>query len=673
MQNESMQAAALLLLAAAAAQPGGSCSSTTLVPNVPAVATYFPDATHRSATAVAADFNGDGITDLVVTGDTGDWILFGTTSGRLISRPLPDSLRAVSAAAADFNGDGKPDLATADQSTISIRLSNGDGTFAADRLLVHGDGTDPITAIAAGDFNGDGKIDLVVASGNGLTVYLAHDGSFTPLPIMAATKYRHTLVVADFDRDGKLDLAVSSWIDSIVTIFRGNGDGTFTIAQQTNFTPDPAKRDVRLAAADVDNDGTLDLVAANQEGLHVLLGNGDASFRDGGLLAVNWDSGAGSPQQIAIADWNNDGLPDAMVAGSFAVAHFVNLGGHFDAPKVYHFAGENIPFLIKSVPIAVFPADFDGDGLRDLIEVDSLGFASTMMSGCPSGSIVRSSSPDSVVAGDSLTLTLYDALGRSTVTTTFSDSGMPIGSGPGTLTTSLATAGTHVITATTPSGTTAPLLLHVHAHASSITMTDAKSHTVFGEPIAISGDVVTDTGEKPGFGNVEIVDGSSVIATIPVINGHYAGSLIELPKTYAFAARFTGAGAWPRSELTATSQHVVVQATTSIRLYTQNSLPPAADICSTKFPPRLNGRWGFLVSVSGPFSPATGAVTLTIPALHVTVTAELFDGVASFGFDRVPAGRYAYTLAFAGTDGYAASQLTGTIVIPTCHARAAAH
>jgi len=172
MQNESMQAAVLLLLAAAAAQPGGSCSSTTLVPNVPAVATYFPDATHRSATAVAADFNGDGITDLVVTGDTGDWILFGTTSGRLISRPLPDSLRAVSAAVADFNGDGKPDLATADQSTISIRLSNGDGTFAADRLFVHGDGNDPITAIAAADFNGDGKIDLLVASGNGLTVYL---------------------------------------------------------------------------------------------------------------------------------------------------------------------------------------------------------------------------------------------------------------------------------------------------------------------------------------------------------------------------------------------------------------------------------------------------------------------------------------------------------------------
>ena len=66
--------------------------------------------------------------------------------------------------AADFNGDGKTDLAVTDGSagTVIIYLGNGAGGFGS-RASYSTNGSDPF-GIVAGDFNGDGKIDLAVTN-----------------------------------------------------------------------------------------------------------------------------------------------------------------------------------------------------------------------------------------------------------------------------------------------------------------------------------------------------------------------------------------------------------------------------------------------------------------------------------------------------------------------------
>ena len=66
-------------------------------------------------------------------------------------------------AVADFNGDGIPDVVTANRgdNTVSVLLGNGDGTFEPQETFPTG--TTP-RAVAVGDFNGDGQVDIVTAN-----------------------------------------------------------------------------------------------------------------------------------------------------------------------------------------------------------------------------------------------------------------------------------------------------------------------------------------------------------------------------------------------------------------------------------------------------------------------------------------------------------------------------
>src|SRR5258706_1200283 len=93
-----------------------------------------PTAGVFQSVVAAADFNSDGIVDLLVLGYGGGYssaVSFGNGDGTfrppVVVEPGPsDFVIAV----ADFNGDGKPDLLVGDYSTgFGVRIGNGDGTF----------------------------------------------------------------------------------------------------------------------------------------------------------------------------------------------------------------------------------------------------------------------------------------------------------------------------------------------------------------------------------------------------------------------------------------------------------------------------------------------------------------------------------------------------------------
>jgi hypothetical protein len=133
---------------------------------------------------------------------------------------------------------------------------------------------------------------------------------------------------------------------------------------------------VVLTTADLNHDGNPDLVYVDgnffdlSHVVHVLLGNGDGTFRHGQDI----DLPAGRCCALAIADVTNDGIPDLIVASSngFPISIAVLAGngdGTFQQPLVTTFQ----PINITGFPELKFPAvvgDINGDGKMDLVLPD---------------------------------------------------------------------------------------------------------------------------------------------------------------------------------------------------------------------------------------------------------------------------------------------------------------
>jgi len=180
------------------------------------------------------------------------------------------------------------------------------------------------------------------------------------------------VAIADLNRDGKQDMIVGDECASegcttggAVSILLGNGDGTFQAAVPYSSG---GFGNVSIAIADVNGDGLLDLVVANQlgcqgcdgGGVSVLLGNGDGTFQS----PVVQSSGE-TPLSVAVADIDGNGTPDIVVADlcvGDCPAVFILLGngdGTFQAP---------IPLLMGTAYAdSVAVGDVNGDGKPDLV------------------------------------------------------------------------------------------------------------------------------------------------------------------------------------------------------------------------------------------------------------------------------------------------------------------
>jgi len=288
----------------------------------------YPSGGQEAAAVVVADVNGDGIPDLIVTNVCGKTcpggvvgVLLGNGDGTF--RPAvtysSGGNNPFSLAVADVNGDGHPDLVVGNDLSIGVLLGNGNGTFRPAVTYASG-GLDMTYSLAVADLNRDGNLDVVVANGylnyfKGGTVGVLlgnGDGTFQPVvDYNSGGPVSFCAVIRDLNGDGKPDLVVAGYTS--MSVLLGNGDGTF----QAPMVSDEAGWVHMIAVADVDGDGTPDLVGAylcaapncTTSWIGVQKGNGDGTFQP----AVAYPSG-GPAFAVTVADLNGDGNADLLVS-----------------------------------------------------------------------------------------------------------------------------------------------------------------------------------------------------------------------------------------------------------------------------------------------------------------------------------------------------------------------
>lgn len=160
------------------------------------------------------------------------------------------------------------------------------------------------------------------------------------------------VVAADFNNDGKRDIVAASQSGDTVNVFLSNGNGTFGVPDAFDANNSP----VALAVGDFDDDNNRDLAVANsQDGVSVLFGNGNGTF-DAPILFSTGINVSG----IVAADFNGDGNSDlaATVTGSHSVKVMLYVGGM----NIFSITS----YDVTNVPSAVAAADFNNDSKPDL-------------------------------------------------------------------------------------------------------------------------------------------------------------------------------------------------------------------------------------------------------------------------------------------------------------------
>ena len=222
------------------------------------------------------------------------------------------------------------------------------------------------TLLATGDFNGDGKLDMAVANANTHTIQILlgnGDGTFATgasFSVGSSPASQPTsIAVGDFTEDGKLDLAVGVSPDSIVEIFHGDGTGNFTLINTINTVVNP----VSLAVTDFDQDGFSDLAVANGQDntVTVFLGRGNGTFW---ITSTPLATALSGPVQVLVADFNNDGVPDLMIVNSKN-----NTITTLPGKGTGVFGNAAAALTLASAPSAIAVGDFNLDGKVDIAVV----------------------------------------------------------------------------------------------------------------------------------------------------------------------------------------------------------------------------------------------------------------------------------------------------------------
>lgn len=391
-------------------------------------------------------------------------VFLGQGNGTFIAAPgspfVTGGANPIPIVVGDFNGDNKPDLAVGNVTSndVSVFLGQGNGTFIAAPLSPFFSGGLTPTGLAVGDFNGDTRQDLAVTNqnSNNVAVFLGQgNGTFLAAPgspFGTGGGNPRNVVVGDFNGDTKQDLAVTNQGGS-VAVFLGQGNGTFLAAPGSPFGSG-GTNPFGLVVGDFNGDTKQDLALTNQfsDNVSVFLGQGNGTFV--AAVGAPFGSGGTGPYALAVGDFNGDNRQDLAVTNETSnnVAVFLGQGnGTF-------LAATGSPFNPGVTgPLILATGDFNGDGGLDLAQPGGLSNNVAILLNGTVTTVALTTSAATITVGQSVTfsVTVVPTLpGQPTPTgiITFLDGANFLGTatlsnGSANFTTSTLTVGGHIITA----------------------------------------------------------------------------------------------------------------------------------------------------------------------------------------------------------------------------------
>jgi len=394
----------------------------------PEEAVEIPVAAPRAVAAAPRDVPAVPFTD--ITAEAGiDFVHVNGAAGEAL---LPETMGA-GGAFFDFDSDGDQDLLLVNSTTwdavlsdaevgpaagptMSLYENDGAGTFA-DRTV--GSGLEVSfygTGVAVGDVDGDGWTDVFVSAVGPNRLFRNVEGTrFEDVTGAAGvggadTEWSSSSAFFDADGDGDLDLLVGNYVrwsreidievgyqltgvgraygpplnygGTTMDLYRNDGAGVFTdVSEEAGLhilnpaTETPVAKTLGLAPVDIEGDGDIDVVVANDTVRNFLLVNdGSGAFSEDGELyglAYGRDGAATGAMGADAADFRNDGEL------GFAIANFAN-----EMTSLYVSQGDPTLWSDEAITAGIgapsrrvlsfglFFFDYDLDGRLDLLQVN---------------------------------------------------------------------------------------------------------------------------------------------------------------------------------------------------------------------------------------------------------------------------------------------------------------
>jgi hypothetical protein len=297
-------------------------------------------------------------------------------AGWMVEKTYPIVNQGINIAVGDLDGDGTIDVVAPNEQydgSVSVLLNDGKGGLQVKQDFPAGHNPSWVTL---GDVNGDGLLDAVVVNSQ-LTTLLGQKmpgGSWSlAAPLDSAVSSGHwpwAVALADVNHDGHVDAVTANESSNSISVLLGDGTGAFTPAKDYPLGAQAQPRTIALG--DLDGDGAIDAVLPDLTGggtIDVLLGDGAGGF---GAIQSHVSLGA---YAVYLRDLDGDGLLD-VIAGNGQNRNI----GVFLGQKVAGAWSLKAPTLSVSGSVYNLAfGDLDGDGRVDVATESRVGGGNTLL------------------------------------------------------------------------------------------------------------------------------------------------------------------------------------------------------------------------------------------------------------------------------------------------------